>query len=326
MITMADNKRIDEPTGTQTVGHEWDGIEELNTPLPRWWLWTFYATCIWALGYVILYPAWPLIDSATAGTLGWSSRGDLAAEMVAETRRRAPIMAALSTTPPDQLLRDERLLRAAVAGGESAFKVHCVQCHGSGADGIRAGSGYPNLNDDDWLWGGTITDIEYTLVHGIRNPDHAETRMSMMPAFGRDGILTSAQIADVVSHIRTISGQERGSASSTRGAALFAANCAVCHGPGGEGMRSLGAPRLTDGIWLYGGTRAALTQTITNARQGVMPRWGNRLDAVTIRMLAAYVHARGGGEASAPTVSAAAVAAAPSAPPTEGTGDERPQP
>jgi cytochrome c oxidase cbb3-type subunit III len=320
MTIMADNKRIDEPTGTQTVGHEWDGIEELDTPMPRWWLWTFYATCIWALGYVILYPAWPLLESATAGTLGWSSRAELASEMAAEEQRRAPMLAALMTMAPDQLLGNEGLMRTAIAGGESAFKVHCVQCHGSGADGIRPGSGYPNLNDDDWLWGGTITDIEYTLVHGIRNPDHAETRISMMPAFGRDGILTGAQIADVVSHVRTISGQEQNSVSATRGAALYSANCAVCHGNSGEGMRSLGAPRLTDGIWLYGGTRVALTQTITNARQGVMPRWGHRLDAVTIRMLAAYVHARGGGEVAAPVPAIGAPAA-----PAEGAGDERTQ-
>ena len=319
---MAERKRIDEPTGTETVGHEWDGIEELNTPLPRWWLWTFYATCIWSLVYVILYPAWPLVERATAGTLGWSSRGDLAADIAAENQRRAPVIAAIARTPAEQLLDNPQLMRAATAGGESAFKVHCVQCHGSGADGIRPGSGYPNLNDDDWLWGGTITDIEYTLVHGIRNPDHAETRMSAMPAFGRDGILTSAQIGDVVSHVRTISGQEQPSASATRGAALYQANCAVCHGPGGEGIRSLGAPRLTDGIWLYGGDRAQLTQTITNARQGVMPRWGNRLDPVTIRMLAAYVHARGGGE-RAPQV--AVNAAAPAAP-AQGGGNERTQP
>ena len=319
---MADTKRIDEPTGTETVGHEWDGIEELNTPLPRWWLWTFYATCIWALGYVILYPAWPLVESATAGTLGWTSRGDLAADIAAENQRRAPIVAAIARTPGEALLDNPELMRAAVAGGESAFKVHCVQCHGSGADGIRPGSGYANLNDDDWLWGGTMTDIEYTLVHGIRNPDHAETRTSAMPAFGRDGILTAAQISDVVSHVRTISGQEQASASASRGAALYQANCAVCHGPGGEGMRSLGAPRLTDGIWLYGGGREALTQTITNARAGVMPRWGNRLDPVTIRMLAAYVHARGGGERPA----ALAVNTAAGAAPAESTGSERAQP
>lgn len=304
---MAENKRIDEPTGTQTVGHEWDGIEELNTPLPRWWLWTFYATVIWGIAYTVLYPAWPMISNATAGTLGWSSRGQLAAEMAAETERRAPIISAIAATDIAALPANAELMQAAVEGGRAAFRVHCVQCHGTGAAGSP---GYPNLNDDDWLWGGDIASIHTSIVHGIRNPDHAETRMSMMPAFGRDGILTAAQVQDVVSHVRVISGQEQASPSATNGAALYATNCAVCHGPTGAGDRTLGAPRLSDGIWLYGGSREALTATVTNARQGVMPRWGHRLDDATVKMLAAYVHSLGGGEATPAPVPAATVAAA----------------
>lgn len=304
---MAENKRIDEPTGTQTVGHEWDGIEELNTPLPRWWLWTFYATVIWGIAYTVFYPAWPMLSSATAGTLGWSSRGQLQAEMAAEAQRRAPIVSAIAATDIDALPANAELMQAAVEGGRAAFRVHCVQCHGTGAAGSP---GYPNLNDDDWVWGGDIGAIHYSIVHGIRNPDHAETRMSMMPAFGRDGILTSAQVQDVVSHVRVISGQEPASPSAANGAALYAANCAVCHGPAGAGDRALGAPRLDDGIWLYGGSREALTATISNARQGVMPRWGHRLDEATVKMLAAYVHSLGGGEANPAPVTAATVAVA----------------
>ncbi|MDX2208876.1 MAG: cytochrome-c oxidase, cbb3-type subunit III [Sphingopyxis sp.] len=292
---MADRQRIDEATGTQTVGHEWDGIEELNTPLPRWWLWTFYLTIIWALVYVIAYPAWPLIDSATKGVLGWSSRGQLEAELAVETERRAPIMRALAATDIAALPANPELMQAAIEGGRAAFRVHCVQCHGTGAAG---GPGYPNLNDDDWLWGGNLQAIQFTLEHGIRNPDHDATRMSLMPAFGRDGIFTAAQVQDVVSHVRTLSGAEQRSASSALGAQLYADNCAVCHGAAGEGIRALGAPRLNDAIWLYGGDRATLTQTVTNARQGVMPRWGHRLDATTIKMLTAYVHSLGGGEAT----------------------------
>lgn len=292
---MADRQRIDEATGTQTVGHEWDGIEELNTPLPRWWLWTFYLTILFAIGYVIAYPAWPMIDSASKGALGWSSRGQLEAELAAETERRAPIMRALATTDIAALPANPELMQAAIEGGRAAFRVHCVQCHGTGAAGTP---GYPNLNDDDWLWGGDLQAIQFTLEHGIRNPDHDATRMSLMPAFGRDGILTAAQVQDVVSHVRTLSGAEQRSASSVRGTQLYADNCAVCHGLGGEGIRTLGAPRLNDAIWLYGGDRATLTRTVTNARQGVMPRWGHRLDATTIKMLAAYVHSLGGGEAT----------------------------
>lgn len=305
---MADKSRIDQATGTDFVGHEWDGIEELNTPLPRWWLWTFYATVIWGLAYTIAFPAWPLLENATAGTLGWSSRGQLAAEMDKEAKRRAPIVSAIAATPVEALPANKELMTAAVAGGESAYKVHCVQCHGTGAAGIKGQ--YPSLIDDDWLWGGDLKSIEYTLIHGIRNPDHAATRTSLMPAFGRDGILDGRAIADVVSHVRVISGQEKASASATRGAALFAANCAVCHGPTGKGDRSVGAPNLTDAVWLYGNDRATLTATVVNPRNGVMPRWGNRLDPATIKMLAAYVHSRGGGE-DVPVLTPATAATAP---------------
>jgi cytochrome c oxidase cbb3-type subunit 3 len=291
---MSENKRIDEPTGTQTVGHEWDGIEELDTPMPRWWVLTFWASIVWAIGYVIVYPAIPMLNSATTGLWNWSSRGELAREMSAEAKRRAPITAALAALPIDQLETDPKLLQAAVEGGRAAFKVHCVQCHGSGAEGSK---GYPNLNDDDWLWGGDLQAIHYTLIHGVRNPDHKETRFSQMPAF--DGVLDPAEIGAVVAHVRAISGQQKPNATSARGAALFATNCATCHGPDGKGLREFGAPNLTDQIWLYGGDRETLRATITKSRYGVMPRWNNRLDPVTIKMLAAFVHSLGGGEASA---------------------------
>ena len=291
---MAEKSRIDEPTGTEVVGHEWDGIEELDTPLPRWWLLTFYACIIVALGYTVFYPAWPGINGATKGLLGWSSRATLTQSMAAETGRRAPILAAIAATPIDQLAARPDLMTVAIQGGGAAFKVHCIQCHGSGAAGSK---GYPNLNDDDWLWGGDLKAIQYTITNGVRNPDVSETRTSLMPAFGHDGILTAAQVQDVVSHVRAIGGQEKASSSSTRGAGLFAANCAVCHGPAGKGQRAVGAPNLTDDIWLYGADRATLTATVTNSRHGVMPAWVHVLDAVTIKMLAVYVHSLGGGEA-----------------------------
>jgi cytochrome c oxidase cbb3-type subunit 3 len=300
---MSENKKIDEATGTQTVGHEWDGIEELNTPLPRWWLLTFYACVIWGLAYTVFYPAWPLVSSATAGITGWTSRGQLDAEMKAETTRKAPIMAALASTPVEAIPGDEKLLSTAIEGGRAAFKVNCVQCHGSGAAGSK---GYPNLNDDDWLWGGDIQSIHYTLTHGIRNPDHKETRFSQMPAF--DGVLQPNEINDVIAHVQTISGQRKGDSAATRGAALFATNCVQCHGTDGKGVRNMGGPNLTDGIWLYGGDTATLRQTIRYSRQGVMPRWNDKLDESTIKMLAAYVHSLGGGEA------APAAAATPAAP------------
>jgi cytochrome c oxidase cbb3-type subunit 3 len=287
------NKRVDEATQTETVGHEWDGIEELNTPLPRWWLWSFYACIVFAIGYSIAYPAWPLVHKATAGVLGWTSRGQLDDELKAAAAERAKTVAALKDMPIEQLPQHPELMRAAVAGGEAAFKVNCVQCHGAGAAGSN---GYPNLNDDDWLWGGDLKTIETTLIHGVRQPGDANTRMSQMPAFGRDGLLTPDQIRDVTSFVLSLSGREKASAASQRGGVIFEANCAVCHGADGKGSRQFGAPNLADAIWLYAGNRDAVASQISNPRHGVMPAWGTRLDPVTVKMLAAYVHSRGGGE------------------------------
>ena len=309
---MAENKpRIDHPTGTETVGHEWDGIEELNTPLPRWWLWTFYATVVFAIGYCVVYPTAPSANGAPGGKLNWSSRDELEKTLAARQTELKPVHAALAATDITALPGKPELMQQAIAGGAAAFKVHCVQCHGSGAAGAK---GYPNLNDDDWLWGGDLATLEKTIADGIRQPEHDATRFSQMPAFGRDGILQPAQVDDVTSYVRTLSRQEGISASARRGQALFAANCAVCHGPDGKGMRAQGAPNLTDGIWLYGGDRDTIRQTITNSRYGVMPAWNLHLDPVTIRMLAAYVHSLGGGEAApapAPPPAADATAAAP---------------
>ncbi|TIX51985.1 cytochrome-c oxidase, cbb3-type subunit III [Alteraurantiacibacter aquimixticola] len=283
-------KRVDDATGTETVGHEWDGIEELNTPLPRWWLWTFYATCVWALGYVILYPAIPLLDKGTEGALGWTSRGQLTEELAAEAAARAPVMEAVATTPLERLQEDAGLMQQAVAGGAAAFRVHCVQCHGANAAGSE---GYPNLTDDEWLWGGDLAAIEYTLTNGIRHPGATQTRTSLMPAFGRDGILSGEQVNSVTNYVLSLTGE--GSATAA-GAELFANNCAVCHGADGGGLRQFGTPSLNDAVWLYGDSREAIRRQIFEPRHGVMPAWEERLDPATIRMLAAYVHSLGGGE------------------------------
>ncbi|MHA7819382.1 MAG: cytochrome-c oxidase, cbb3-type subunit III [Erythrobacter sp.] len=287
---MSDKYRIDEPTGTEFVGHEWDGIEELNTPLPRWWLWTFYATIAWSLVYVVLYPAWPLVNRATAGVLGWSSRGELAEEMSAADLARRDTFEQIAATDITKLAADPELLGQAIAGGSAAFKQHCVQCHGAGAAGYER-YGYPNLNDDDWLWGGTLTDIEYTLTHGIRWEGSDDTRFSLMPAF-RD-IFSSAELDAVTDHVLSLSGQAQ---SNAAGAQLYEVNCVACHQANGEGDRAQGAPALNDAIWLYGSERALIRRQIARPRHGAMPGWSDKLDPVTIKMLAAYVHSRGGGE------------------------------
>lgn len=178
------NKHIDEPTGVETVGHEWDGIEELNNLLPRWWVLTFYASILFALGYMVVYPAVPLLNKGTEGLWGWTSRGDLAAEMASEATARGATVAALANLPVEQIPANPALMQAAIAGGKAAFRVNCVQCHGAGAGGVQWL--YPNLNDDDWLWGGNLQEIEYTLQHGIRQPGHEQTRTSLMPSFGKD--------------------------------------------------------------------------------------------------------------------------------------------
>jgi len=311
---MADNKRVDEATGVETVGHEWDGIEELNNPLPRWWVLTFYATILFAIGYVVVYPAIPGLHKASDGMWKWSSRGALAADMAVAEKSRAPIIAALAKTPIEELPNNPDLMEKAVAGGKAAFRVNCVQCHGAGAAGSK---GYPNLNDDDWLWGGDLKTIETTIQHGIRFAGDDQTRQSLMPSFGRDAILPPEQVSDVAMYVRSLSGDEKPGAATQRGAAIFAANCAVCHGPEGKGGRQVGAPNLADRIWLYGGKQADVVASVTNAHAGVMPAWAHRLDPVTIKMLAAYVHSLGGGEkfAPAPAVAEAPVAAAPGAAP-----------
>ena len=285
------NKRVDQATGTETVGHEWDGIEELDTPMPRWWLYTFYLTMIWGLGYVILFPAWPMVTQATEGVLGWSSRGQLAQEMSVVDQGRATVREELSRIPIERLPENSELFSQAVAGGRSAFQVHCSQCHGSGAAGSQT-LGYPNLNDDDWLWGGDLKAIEYTLVNGIRQPGVDGTRTSVMPAF--EGALDEAQLGSLVRHVQSLGGG--GGRSTPLGAKVYADNCALCHGARGEGNRIVGAPRLSDAIWLYGGSADEIRQQILKPRMGRMPHWGQRLDPVTIKMLSAYVWSLGGGE------------------------------
>ena len=251
---MARNIERDEISGTETTGHEWDGIKELNTPLPRWWLWTFYACIIWAIGYTIAYPAWPLINGATPGVLGYTSRGELVETVSAAKAAQKENLDKIAAANVDDILKDENLRSFAIAGGAAAFKVNCVQCHGAGAAGSP---GYPNLNDDDWIWGGTAEQIHVTLQHGIRYAQDGETRDSQMPAFGTDGLLEPAQIGDVANYVVSLSGGSADAAKAEAGKQLYADNCASCHGDDGKGNKELGAPNLTDGIWLYGGSAPA---------------------------------------------------------------------
>jgi len=292
---MADNEKkdIDELSGVDTTGHSWDGIRELNNPLPRWWVWTFYATIVWSIGYVILYPAIPLINSATPGVLGWSTRANVEQSMDEARDARADVIRQIEEAELTTIKEDETLFQFAYAGGESAYKVHCSQCHGSGAAG---GRGYPNLNDDNWLWGGTVEDIHATIANGVRYDGNDETRWSEMPAFGRDGLLTADEIGDVTAYVLKLSGQEHDAAQASAGEEIYVNNCAACHGEDGLGDIYTGAPNLADSIWLYGGSRDEIYQQVVNPEHGVMPAWEHRLDSVTVKQLTIYVHALGGGE------------------------------
>ena len=282
----------DQDKDLKTTGHSWDGIEEWDNPMPRWWLWTFYATIIWGIGYCIAYPAWPLITEATPGLLGYSTRAEVAAEIKRFEDANGPINARLAATELTEIRQDGELQTYAVQAGGAVFRTWCAQCHGAGAAGAK---GYPNLLDDDWLWGGSIDDIHLSIAHGIRTEEDDDTRFSQMPAFG--DFLNEEEISQVVHHVLALSGQKFDSDQSVAGATVYADNCASCHMDDGTGDRSQGAPDLTDAIWLYGGDPDTLTQTIANARYGVMPAWATRLSAAELRAVTAYVHQLGGGEA-----------------------------
>ncbi len=284
-------KHIDEVSGVSTTGHEWDGIRELDNPMPRWWLWTFYATVIWAIGYTVAYPAWPLLTSATSGVLAYSSRGEVKQELAAASAAQEKYIAAIKAKSVDEIEADGSLRDFATAAGAATFRVNCVQCHGSGAQGSP---GFPNLNDDEWLWGGSADQIHKTITHGIRFADDPDTRTSEMPAFAE--MLSAGQIGDVSTYVASLSGPVSDPAKVEPGAKVFADNCAVCHGANAKGNRELGAPDLTDAIWLYGSGEHAIAQQVRAPRNGVMPAWGARLGDIKVKELAVYVHSLGGGE------------------------------
>jgi cytochrome c oxidase cbb3-type subunit 3 len=291
-------KEVDEATGVETTGHEWDGIRELNNPLPRWWLYMWYASIVWAVLYWVVMPAWPSLPGMngtnTPGVIGHSDRINVSQDVAELKAARSEEGRKLISASLEDILSDQSLRQFAQAAGESAFGDNCATCHGAGGQGAK---GYPALVDDVWIWGGSLDDIEHTLKYGIRQ-DNDETRFSMMPAFGRDQLLAISDIRASAHYVRTLSGLENVSAESEHGKDVFQSNCAVCHGDDAKGNREEGALNLTDNEWLYGSDYAAVYETIYNARNSKMPAWGERLDESTVKALAVYVHSFGGGEAS----------------------------
>lgn len=285
-------KTIDEVTGVETTGHEWDGLQELNKPLPKWWLYTFYVCIVWAIGYMIVYPAWPTMNDYTKGIWGYSQRATVAAEVKAGKDAQGALRTQIEKTPFAQIKSNPDLLRFAQAGGRAAFAENCAPCHGRGAAGAK---GYPNLNDDEWIWGGKVEQIHETILYGIRSAEK-KTRDSAMPKFGIDKLLDEKQINDAAEYVLSLTGKAGDKAAADRGAKLYVEQCASCHGEKGQGNQELGAPSLTDAIWLYGSDKKDVFESIWTGRGGMMPAWTGRLDPVTVKSLAVYVHSLGGGK------------------------------
>jgi cytochrome c oxidase cbb3-type subunit 3 len=277
--------KIDELTGVATTGHEWDGLTELNNPLPRWWLYVLYACIVFAVIYSFFVPPIPGVEGLLPTT-----RAQLKIDLAAAREGQAGFLAGIESSDVAQIRADAELLSFAVAGGASAFAENCTPCHGAGGAG---GPGYPSLADDVWQWGGTLADIQTTIEHGIRSDD-PDTRWSEMMAFGRDGILPGDQIVDVANYVAALSGQEADREAAGRGEQVFADNCAICHGDKGQGDPLQGAPALADAVWLYGGSLAQIEAQIENPKHGMMPAWSGRLDDATIKMLTIYVSTLGG--------------------------------
>ncbi|KQV44432.1 MULTISPECIES: cytochrome-c oxidase, cbb3-type subunit III [unclassified Rhizobium] len=282
---------LDEISGVSTTGHEWDGIRELNNPMPRWWVYCYYATIVWALIYTIFYPAWPLVTSATQGVLGYSSRNEVKAELAAVEAERSVHTAALADKSVSEILADDTLRQTAIQAGAAAFRVNCVQCHGSGAAG---GAGYPNLNDDDWLWGGKPEQIQYTIAHGIRSAGDPDTHLSEMPAFA--DMLDREQIASVAAFVVSLSGTTNNPGLVEKGKTVFAENCAACHGDDARGNQELGAPNLADAIWLKTHGEEGVIAQVKAPKHGMMPAWGARLGDTAVKELTVFVHSLGGGQ------------------------------
>ncbi|WP_284758409.1 cytochrome-c oxidase, cbb3-type subunit III [Agrobacterium sp. fls2-241-TYG-188a] len=284
-------KHIDDISGVETTGHEWDGIRELNNPMPRWWVWTFYATILWGIAYTIAFPAWPLISGSTQGLLGWHSRAEFVAESADAKAAQNVYLDKIASSSLEEIQANSELMQFAVAGGAAAFKINCIQCHGSGAEG---GNGYPNLNDDDWLWGGKVGDIQTTITHGIRFTEDSDTRLSEMPAFGE--MLKNDEIREVAAYVVSLNGTPHDASLVAPGAQIFADNCASCHGEDAKGNRDMGAPNLADSIWLKSHGEDGVAAQVRLPKHGVMPAWGARLGDTTVKQLTLFVHSLGGGE------------------------------
>ena len=254
----------------RTMGHSFDGIEEYDNPLPKWWFYLFIATCVFALGYLALYPGLGNFK----GILGWTSANQWEAEMAKADARYGEIYAQFGDTPIPELAQNEDAMKI----GQRLYANNCSVCHGTAA---RGQVGCPNLTDDDWLWGGEPDQIWHSIAKG---------RQGNMPAKGVMPNMTSQQIDQVVNFVLSYSGRERDAEAAKAGEAVYQQACAACHGADGTGMTAMGAPNLTDNIWLYGSTYEWIRETVEHGRQNEMPAQEGRLTDDQIQILAAYVY------------------------------------
>ncbi len=291
---MSAEKR-DPVTGRSTTGHEWNGIEELDTPIPRVVIFFLAVTFLFSAGYWILMPAWPTLSSYTAGMLGIDQRDIVNRQVRDAARERSVWMDRIARSDFAEIAADPTLMGHVRDSGRTLFGDNCAVCHGVEGTG---GPGYPNLAAGSWLWGGEPETIAETIRVGI-NSTMEGTRVSQMLAFGRDGILDAAQVRIAAAYVRSLSGQplsveER--ASLGAGREVYAVNCASCHGADGGGGREFGAPDLTDDVWIHGGDIQSVQDSIRLGRQGHMPHWSGRLSPAEIKLLALYVGTLGEGE------------------------------
>ena len=281
----------DDVSGRMTTGHEWDGLKELNNPLPKWWLYVLLACIAWAFVFMIMYPSFPGIRGYWHGLTGFSQRAKVTADVANVAAQRASVMDKITALSFADIRKDPKLLEVATTAGRITFAENCQPCHGAGGGG---NPGYPALAAGNWLWGGSLEAIQQTITHGIRAAD-PDARQSQMPRFGADGILKSAEIQAVADYVMTLYG-DPATAAVPDGKKIFAGNCVPCHGEAGLGVRDVGGARLAARAHLYGASREIVVGQISNPHMGVMPNWGARLDEGKIKSLTLYVHAMGGGE------------------------------
>ena len=286
-------EEIDPASGRVTTGHEWNGIKELDTPVPLGILIFIVVTHVWALLWWVLMPTFPLGTTYTKGILDTDQRKIVEQDLTDAQAQRAARMKAIETSSYEDILANEDLMKLVRTTGHQLFGDNCAACHG--ADG-RGRANYPDLTDEDWLWGGGPEKIAETMKIGI-NSTHQNTRVAQMPAFGRDAILDRNQVTNVATYVQSLSDPAVSTAQNIEqmkaGREIFLTTCAACHGEDGKGNREVGAPNLTDQHWVYGGDLQTIINTIHGGRQGHMPTWDERLTPAEIKILSLYVASLG---------------------------------